>query len=193
MLLSVVGLGMYISDGNSTKKFNLYPPAKAITEIGDNEWIDDEDTIQTVFTISEISEDSQILNTLENFEPSSEYDSTQFQLDSDIECLSSRQMYLFSMEEFGSSTIEIFPGKTLNINRNLERSQQEKLSILLKRHSTAFAWEYPDMKGIDPKTCIHHIYTEESSIPIRQPQRRMNPNLREIVKEELQKLLKVNF
>eukprot|EP00253_Pinus_taeda_P017107 PITA_17107 len=49
------------------------------------------------------------------------------------------------------------------------------------------------MKGIDPKTCIHHIYIEEKSRPIRQPQRRMNPNLREIVKEELQKLLNVNF
>jgi hypothetical protein len=42
---------MYIYDGNSTKEFNLYPPAKAIIEIGDNEWIDDEDTIQPVFTI----------------------------------------------------------------------------------------------------------------------------------------------
>ena len=81
---------MYISDGNSTKKFNLYPPAKTITEIGDNEWVDDEDTIQPVFTISEISEYSKILNTLENFEPSSEYDHTRFQLDFDIECLSSR-------------------------------------------------------------------------------------------------------
>ena len=49
------------------------------------------------------------------------------------------------------------------------------------------------MKGIDPKTCIHHIYIEENSRPIRQPQRRMNPNLMEIVKEELQKLLNVNF
>ena len=49
------------------------------------------------------------------------------------------------------------------------------------------------MKGIDPKTCIHHIYIEENSRPIRQPQRRMNPNLREIVKEELQKLPNVNF
>eukprot|EP00253_Pinus_taeda_P030537 PITA_30537 len=64
---------MYIYDGNSTKNLNLYPPAKAITEIGDNEWIDDEDTIQPVFTISEISEDSQILNTLEKFQISSEY------------------------------------------------------------------------------------------------------------------------
>lgn len=44
------------------------------------------------------------------------------------------------------------------------------------------------MKGISPKTCIHHIYIEENCKPIRQPQRWMNPNLREIVKEELQKL-----
>ena len=49
------------------------------------------------------------------------------------------------------------------------------------------------MKGIGPKTCIHHIYIEENCKPITQPQRRMNPNLREIVKEELQKLLNVNF
>ena len=184
---------MYISDGNSTKKFNLYPPAKSITEIGDNEWVDDEETIQPIFTISEISEDSQILNTLENFETSSEYDHKQFQLDFDIEYLSSRQMSLFSMEEFGSSTIEIFPDKTLNINKNLERSQQGELTKILQKHSIAFAWEYADMKGIDPNTCIHHIYIEENSRLIKQPQRMMNPNLREIVKEELQKLLNVNF
>eukprot|EP00253_Pinus_taeda_P012551 PITA_12551 len=137
---------MYISNGNLKKKFNLYPLAKAITEVGDNEWVDDENTIQPVFTISEISEDSQILNTLENFETSLEYDPTQFQLDSDIEYLSSRKMSLYSMEEFGSSTIEIFPGKTLNINKNLEKSQQEELTKILQKHSTAFAWEYTDMK-----------------------------------------------
>ena len=49
------------------------------------------------------------------------------------------------------------------------------------------------MKGISPKTCIHHIYIEGNCKPIRQPQRRMNPNVREVVKEELQKLLNVNF
>ena len=49
------------------------------------------------------------------------------------------------------------------------------------------------MKGINPETCIHHIYIEENSRPIRQPQKRMNPNLRKIVKEELQNRLNVNF
>ena len=76
-------------------------------------------------------------------------------------------MSLYSMEEFGSSTIEIFPGKTLNINKNLEKSQQEELTKISQKHSAAFAWEYTDMKGIDPKTCIHHIYIVENSRPIR--------------------------
>lgn len=49
------------------------------------------------------------------------------------------------------------------------------------------------MRGIDPKTCIHHIYIEQNARPVRQPQRRMNPNLTKIVKEELDKLLNVNF
>lgn len=48
------------------------------------------------------------------------------------------------------------------------------------------------MRGIDPKSRMHNIYIEQSASPFRQPQRRMNPNLKEIV-EELQKLLNVNF
>lgn len=42
-------------------------------------------------------------------------------------------------------------------------------------------------------TFTHHIYIEEGSRPVRQPERILNPVLREIVKEELQKLLNVGF
>jgi hypothetical protein len=45
------------------------------------------------------------------------------------------------------------------------------------------------MKGIDPQLCTHHIYVEKYARPIRHPQRRLNPHLRYIVKEELQNLL----
>eukprot|EP00253_Pinus_taeda_P014076 PITA_14076 len=138
---------MYISNGSSTKKFTLYPLAKAIIEVGDLEWVDDGDAIQLVFTLSEVSEDSQVLNTLENFETSSEYGHTQFQLDSDIEYLSSRQMSIYSTEEYGSSAVEIFPSKTLNINKNLEKLQQEELTKILQKKYATFAWEYTDMKG----------------------------------------------
>jgi hypothetical protein len=49
------------------------------------------------------------------------------------------------------------------------------------------------MKGIDPQLCTHHIYIEKYSRPIRQLQRRLKPHLRDIVKEELQKLLDADF
>ena len=49
------------------------------------------------------------------------------------------------------------------------------------------------MKGIHPKTCIHHIYMDRTIPHVRQPQKRMNPGLKDIVKEELQKLLNAGF
>ena len=44
------------------------------------------------------------------------------------------------------------------------------------------------MKGIHPDTCIHHIYMDSNISPVGHPQRRINPSLKDIVKEELQKL-----
>jgi hypothetical protein len=89
--------------------------------------------------------------------------------------------------------LKIFLGKCLNINSNLEKYQEERIIQLLQKYSKAFSWDYTDMQGIHPDTCTHHIYIEENVKPVRQPQRRMNPMLKEIVKEELQKLLKVDF
>lgn len=112
-----------------------------------------------------------------------------------IEHLSSHQMVLHYMEKFGNSQayIYIFSGKTSNINNNLEEFLKKEFINMLQKHSSTYAWEYTDMKGINPKTCMHHIYIHENVKRVRQPQRRMNPNLREIIKEELQKLLSVNF
>ena len=70
---------------------------------------------------------------------------------------------------------------------------KKQLMKLLQENKEAFAWDYTDMKGISPELCIHRIYIKEGSCPVCQPQRRMNPNLREIVKEELQKLLNAGF
>jgi hypothetical protein len=49
------------------------------------------------------------------------------------------------------------------------------------------------MKGIHPDLCTHHIYIKEGVRPIHQPQCQMNPTMKDIVKEELQKLLTTNF
>ena len=82
-----------------------------------------------------------------------------------------------------SIPIEVEPGQTLNINPSLSLEEQKRLVSLLKEHKGAFAWEYTDMRGIPSNLCTHHIYIKSDSWPLCQPQRRMNPNLRDIVKE----------
>ena len=49
------------------------------------------------------------------------------------------------------------------------------------------------MRVISSTLCTHHIYIKNDSNPVRQPHHRMNPNMRDIVKEEIQKLLEVGF
>ena len=67
-----------------------------------------------------------------------------------------------------SKPIEIEQGKILNINSNMSNDQQQKLIQVLRKYKRDFAWDYPDMKGIDPQLCMHHIYTEKYARPIRQ-------------------------
>jgi hypothetical protein len=100
---------------------------------------------------------------------------------------------LFRKVSSKSITIKIEPGKSLNINPNLSSAETRRLMKLLIEYKEAFAWDYMDMKGISSELCTHHIYIKEECQPIFQPQRRMNPNLKEIVKEELQKLLNAGF
>ena len=82
---------MFISNGSSTKKFTLYPPTKTMIELENEEWMDDDNGIQPIFTISQISEENQILNSIENNELSSYCENSQnFQEQCNIEYLSSR-------------------------------------------------------------------------------------------------------
>ncbi|RVW63996.1 Retrovirus-related Pol polyprotein from transposon 17.6 [Vitis vinifera] len=60
---------------------------------------------------------------------------------------------------------------------------------VLKRCKKAIGWQISDLKGISPLVCTHHIYMEEEAKPIRQPQRRLNPHLQEVVRTEVLKLL----
>ena len=81
----------------------------------------------------------------------------------------------------------------MNINTNLALNELEHLVTLLKQHKGEFSWEYIDMKGIPSNLCTHQIYIKSDSWPMCQPQWRMNPNLRDIVKEEIQKILEAGF
>jgi len=46
-----------------------------------------------------------------------------------------------------------------------------------------------DIKGISPLMCTHKIYLEENAKPSREMQRRFNHNIKEVVRNEVIKLL----
>ena len=60
---------------------------------------------------------------------------------------------------------------------------------VLKSHKEAIGWTIADLKGISPLTCTYKIYLEENTKPRREAQRRLNPNMMEVVKKEIIKLL----
>jgi hypothetical protein len=119
----------------------------------------------------------------------------EFQEQLDPSILSSTY-FIFEIDEsatYYTMPYEISPIKFLHINFGLYADQHKQLVNILKEQSGAFSWEYTDMKGVHPNTCIHHIYTQGEVTIVRKPQRRMNPTLKDIVKEEIQKLLNVGF
>ena len=71
--------------------------------------------------------------------------------------------------------------------------QEISLLEVLKRCNKAIGWQISDLKGISPLVCTHHIYMEEEAKPIRQPQRRLNPHLQEVVRAEVLKLLQAGI
>ncbi|CAN6562548.1 unnamed protein product [Malus baccata var. baccata] len=75
------------------------------------------------------------------------------------------------------------------ISSSLTAQEEEKLVRVLKEFKSALGWTLADIKGISPKTCMHHIFLEEGGKPTREAQRRLNPPMMEVVKKEIIKLL----
>ena len=75
------------------------------------------------------------------------------------------------------------------ISSSLTNHQEISLLEVLKRYKKAIGWQISDLKGISPLVCTYHIYMENEAKPIRQPQRRLNPHMQEVVRAEVLKLL----
>lgn len=63
--------------------------------------------------------------------------------------------------------IEVVIGRNLNVNSQLATDQILSLIKFLKVQQQAFAWDYHDMKGLNPTLCTHRIYIKEDCKPIR--------------------------
>jgi len=75
------------------------------------------------------------------------------------------------------------------ISSTLTSLEEEKLMRVLRGNEGALGWNISDLKGISPAYCMHKINMEVEYKPVVQPQRRINPTMKEVVKKEVLKLL----
>ena len=79
------------------------------------------------------------------------------------------------------------------ISSLLSTSQEGSLLHILRENKQALGWKITDPKGISLEVCTYHIYLEEEAKSIRQPRRRLNPHMQEVVRAEVLKLLQAGI
>ncbi|GJX18523.1 hypothetical protein Tco_0221200 [Tanacetum coccineum] len=102
-------------------------------------------------------------------------------------------------EEFIATKIEEIPEQEKEVKNNsilpvvisalLQDDEKKRLVSVLKKHKEAFAWKIFDIPGICLSFCKHKINLEDDAKPVIQRQRRLNPNMKEVVKKEIMKLM----
>ncbi|GJY97442.1 reverse transcriptase domain-containing protein [Tanacetum coccineum] len=92
----------------------------------------------------------------------------------------SEQLYAF-LE--GTSKLPVI------IAKDLKKEEKEQHLKVLKSHKRAIAWKISDIRGIDPNFCTHKILMGDDFKPAVQHQRRANPKIHEVIKQEVIKLL----
>ena len=79
------------------------------------------------------------------------------------------------------------------ISANLSEHEEERLLKTLKKHLAAIEYTLDDLKGISPTLCQHKINVEADAKPVRDPQRWVNPKMKEVVRKEILKLLEAGI
>jgi hypothetical protein len=69
------------------------------------------------------------------------------------------------------------------ISNTLTPLEEEKLMRVLRDNQGALGRNISDLKGISPTYCMHKIHMEAEYKPVVQPQRRLNPTMKEVVKK----------
>ena len=137
----------------------------------------EEDIEEIPEEVSEAEEDSD-----ETFElPETEKSS---QPPIELKPLPSRLRYAFLNSDVESPVI---------ISDKLSKEETNKLIAVLEKHRSVLGYTLQDLKGISPALCTHRIPLDPEIAPSREPQRRLNNAMREVVKKEVLILLDVGI
>ena len=63
----------------------------------------------------------------------------------------------------------------------------------LRKYLKAIGYFLDDIPGISPDLCMHRIHLEDESKSSIEHKKRLNPNMKEVVKKEIMKLLEAGI
>src|SRR3989337_1789644 len=79
------------------------------------------------------------------------------------------------------------------ISANLSEHEEKKLLKTLRKHHAAIGYTLDDLKGMSTTLCQHQINMEPDAKPIVDHQRWLNPKMKEVVRNEILKLLEAGI
>lgn len=85
------------------------------------------------------------------------------------------------------------PDQVLHISNQLDPQGKVELSLCLKHNTDVFAWIHNDMKCLNPNIVVHRLNANPTFKPVREKRRTFTAQINQVVREEVQKLLKAGF
>ena len=95
------------------------------------------------------------------------------------------------LKEINLGTIE--EPRPAFINVLLTPEEEEGYLKLLVEYKDVFAWTYKEMSGLNPSIALHHLVVKKGVRPVKQAQRRFQPELIPQIETEVNKLIEAGF
>ncbi|KAL0307127.1 UNVERIFIED_CONTAM: hypothetical protein Sradi_6130000 [Sesamum radiatum] len=89
-------------------------------------------------------------------------------------------------------TLEHVP-KITKIGTLLDPQLEKTLIAFLQENINVFAWDAADMCGIDPKIMVHRLNMNPKIRPVKQKKRAFGNERIKAIKEEVEKLLRIDY
>nr|GEX92944.1 reverse transcriptase domain-containing protein [Tanacetum cinerariifolium] len=173
----VLGFSDVITSGNPTPYYDLIvsTTSPTLTPFGNSDFV-----LEEVDAFLDIEDDLTSPKELKICEAKSDKSSIDEPLKVELKDLPPHLEYTFSE---GDDKLPVIIAKYLSVE------EKTALITVLKSDKRAIAWKLSDIKGIGTKFCTYEILIEEDLEPAVQHQRRVNPKIHDVIKQEVLKLL----
>ncbi|XP_012442225.1 uncharacterized protein LOC105767264 [Gossypium raimondii] len=104
-----------------------------------------------------------------------------------------RKCHMLSVKQAREPLFNDDEERTIKISLVLLPEQKNTLVYYLKVNSNVFAWSAVDMLGIDPQVIVHRLNILLEAMPVKQEKRKFAPQVVEVVRQEVGKLLLAGF